>query len=103
LLAARVDDEESIAFDRHIGGDAGRGDRAVAEVALRARDRHTQANLGWIRAAGRGSRDVPSEKFRLNAGENVMRFDLNAVVLTLAMLLPMTSRRRAFDERPESR
>src|SRR2546426_12261020 len=45
---------------------------------------------------------VPSEKLRLNVGANVMRLDLNAVVLTLAMLLPITSSRRALAARPES-
>jgi hypothetical protein len=30
-----------------------------------------------------------------------MRFDLNAVVFTFEMLLPMTSRRREFEMSPE--
>jgi hypothetical protein len=44
---------------------------------------------------------VPSEKLRLNVGVNCMRFDLNAVVFTFEMLLPMTSRRREFEMSPE--
>src|SRR5688572_19748714 len=45
---------------------------------------------------------VPSEKLRLKVGANAMRLDLYAVVLTLAMLLPITSSRRELAERPES-
>ena len=44
---------------------------------------------------------VPSVKLRLKVGVNCMRFDLNAVVFTFEMLLPMTSRRREFEMRPE--
>ena len=44
---------------------------------------------------------VPSEKLRLKVGVNCMRFDLNAVVFTLEMLLPITSRRREFEMSPE--
>src|SRR5438552_963635 len=44
---------------------------------------------------------VPNEKLRLKVGANDMRLVLNAVVLTLAMLLPMTSSRRALAASPE--
>ncbi len=44
---------------------------------------------------------VPSEKLRLKVGVNCIRFDLNAVVFTFEMLLPMTSSRREFEMSPE--
>src|SRR4051812_38836514 len=46
-----------------------------------------------------GAEPVPS--VRLNMVENIRRLDLNAVVLTLAMLLPITSMFRELALRPE--
>ena len=45
---------------------------------------------------------VPSEKFRLNVGAKIIRLDLNAIVLTLAMLLPITSKLRALAANPDN-
>ena len=45
---------------------------------------------------------VPSEKFRLNVGAKIIRLDLNAIVLTFAMLLPITSKLRALAANPDN-
>ena len=52
-LTGSFDDEEAVALDREIGVQSGRADRAVAEVALRAGHRDTEADLAGVGAAGR--------------------------------------------------
>ena len=50
--ARKVDDEEAVAFDGNIGGNAGRADGTVVDVALRSRDGHAEADLSGVGAAG---------------------------------------------------